>query len=59
MSEDLLTPAAARELVLAAVEPLGAETVALQDALGRVLAEDVVAGGDVPPFAARRWTATP
>ena len=52
MSEDLLTPAAARKLVLAEVEPLGAETVALQDALGRVLAEDVVAGADVPPFAA-------
>ena len=52
MSEDLLTPAAARELVLAEVEPLGAETVALQDALGRVLAEDVIAGADVPPFAA-------
>jgi len=35
------------ELTLA---PLGAETVALQEALGRVLAEDVVARIDVPSF---------
>ena len=30
--------------------PLGTETVALQDALGRVLGEDVVATVDVPGF---------
>src|SRR5215212_1868481 len=29
---------------------LGAETVPVDDALGRVLAEDVVAAADVPPF---------
>ena len=40
----------ARGLVLDAVSPLGLETVALDDALGRVLAEDVAAAGDVPPF---------
>jgi molybdopterin molybdotransferase len=40
----------ARRLVLDAVSPLAAESVALDDALGRVLAEDVTAAGDVPPF---------
>ena len=40
----------ARRLVLDAVAPLGTETIALDDALGRVLAEDVSAAGDVPPF---------
>jgi molybdenum cofactor synthesis domain-containing protein len=30
--------------------PLAVETVALSDALGRVLAEDVVADSDLPPF---------
>ena len=40
----------ARERVLAAVEPLDAETVELPDTLGRVLAEDVAAGEDLPPF---------
>jgi molybdopterin molybdotransferase len=41
----------ARAAVLAAVRPLPAEDVAVQDALGRILAEDVVAEGDVPAFA--------
>lgn len=36
--------------VLARVEPLGAEDVALYDALGRVLADDVVSDIDVNPF---------
>lgn len=36
--------------MLAEVEPLAAEPVALAAALGRVLAEDVSATGDVPPF---------
>jgi molybdopterin molybdotransferase len=40
----------AREIVLAAAGVLESETVALGDALGRVLAEDVRAIGDVPPF---------
>ena len=40
----------ARERVLAAVQPLGAEQVQLAEALGRVLAEDVAAGEDLPPF---------
>jgi molybdopterin molybdotransferase len=41
----------ARAAVLAAVRPLPAEDVAVQEALGRVLAEDVVAAGDVPACA--------
>ncbi len=40
----------ARAEVLAGVSPLPDEPVSIWDALGRVLAEDVVAGGDVPPF---------
>ncbi|MGZ4193865.1 MAG: molybdopterin molybdotransferase MoeA [Solirubrobacteraceae bacterium] len=40
----------AQRLVLDAVSPLGSESVALDDALGRVLAQDVAAAGDVPPF---------
>jgi molybdopterin molybdotransferase len=42
---------AARRAVLAEVRPLTTEDVALQEALGRVLAEDVIAAGDVPAFA--------
>jgi molybdopterin molybdotransferase len=41
----------ARAAVLKAVQPLGAEEVALAAAHGRVLAEDVAAAHDVPPFA--------
>jgi molybdopterin molybdotransferase len=42
---------AARQAVLAEVEPLATEDVAVQDTLGRVLAEDDTAAGDVPAFA--------
>jgi molybdopterin molybdotransferase len=41
----------ARADVLAATAPLEAHQVPVEDALGRVLAEDVVAAHDVPPFA--------
>ena len=41
----------ARARVLAAVRALQAEPVPIPDAVGRVLAEDVRAGSDVPPFA--------
>jgi molybdopterin molybdotransferase len=40
----------ARRLVLNATRPLDAETLALTEALDRVLAQDVRAAGDVPPF---------
>jgi molybdopterin molybdotransferase len=46
-----LTIDEARAKVLAAVRPLPPEVVAVRDALGRVLAEDVVAQRDVPSFA--------
>lgn len=46
----LLNVETARARVLAAVRPLPDESVALGDALGRVLAADVRAGGDSPPF---------
>jgi molybdopterin molybdotransferase len=42
----------ARQRLLAPLKPLGAEHVALADAAGRVLAEDVVARRTQPPFAA-------
>jgi molybdopterin molybdotransferase len=41
----------ARAAVLAEVHPLEPEDVAIGDALGRVLAEDVTAAADVPSFA--------
>jgi molybdopterin molybdotransferase len=42
---------AARELVLNCVARVGEESVALRDAVGRVLAEDLVAAEDIVPFA--------
>jgi molybdopterin molybdotransferase len=50
VADDLIDIATARRRVLDAVEPLPPERVALEDALGRVLAEDVDSPGDVPPF---------
>ena len=47
----LLTIAEARRRVLDAVRPLAPEPVPVAGALGRVLAEDVIAATDVPPFA--------
>jgi molybdopterin molybdotransferase len=46
----LLTIDEALELILAEARPLGAEPVALGDARGRYLAEDVAAQVDLPPF---------
>ena len=51
MPPPLISIARARELVLEHVEPLDHEQVEVGDALDRVLAEDVHAAGDVPPFA--------
>jgi molybdopterin molybdotransferase len=48
----LLPVAKARALILAEVEPLAREMVALAEAHGRVLAEDLKASRDQPPFAA-------
>jgi molybdopterin molybdotransferase len=41
----------AREQILAATTPLAEEPVPIEDALDRVLARDLPAAGDVPPFA--------
>lgn len=46
-----LTVAEARGRILAAVDPLAAECLPIDDALDRVLARDLAAAGDVPPFA--------
>jgi molybdopterin molybdotransferase len=48
----LLTVEAALSRMLAAARPLAAESVPLDLAMGRVLAADVVASRDQPPFAA-------
>ncbi len=47
---ELIELGAARAAVLAEARPLGTEPVALSDAAGRVLAEEVVAAEDVPGF---------
>ncbi len=51
MSDPLLSIDAARALILAAVRPRPAESIAVERALGRVLSQDVTAAHDVPPFA--------
>src|SRR4051794_27289982 len=51
MPGDLISVDEARSRVLAAVRALPPEAVAAADALGRVLAEDVVSDLDLPPFA--------
>ena len=48
----LQTVTEARAAMLALVAPLGCEDVALSDALNRVLAADIAARRDQPPFAA-------
>ena len=50
MTSTLIDIATARERVLEAVTPLEGEEVELAAALGRVLAEDVTSGHDLPPF---------
>ena len=50
MPTSLISITEARRRVLDATRPLGTEPVALDDALGRILAQDVAAAGDVPPF---------
>ena len=50
MSTPLISIARARELVLATLHVLPSEQVEIDAALGRVLAADVRATGDVPPF---------
>lgn len=52
MREDLVPAAEAREILLAGAEPLGTETVALANAAGRVLGQDLPAKRTQPPFPA-------
>jgi molybdopterin molybdotransferase len=47
---DLLSIEEAQHLILERVRPLAAEQVWLENAAGRVLAEDATAGVDLPPF---------
>ena len=50
MPPALITIAEARQRVLSAAAPLGTERVAIDEARNRVLAADLRAAGDVPPF---------
>lgn len=50
MPRSLISITEARQRVLDATTRLDTETVELDDALGQVLAQDVTAAGDVPPF---------
>jgi molybdopterin molybdotransferase len=50
VAEKLISIERAKTEVLDAVRALANEKVAIADGLGRVLAEDIVAVGDVPPF---------
>ncbi len=50
----MITVDQALEEVLSRVEPLGVETIALEDANGRVVAEPIIADMDLPPFARAR-----
>src|SRR5437588_6090573 len=51
MARTPITVEEARQLVLSSILPLGSERLEIGAALHRVLAEEVVATGDVPPFA--------
>jgi molybdopterin molybdotransferase len=46
----LLTIAHAHRQILAAIDPMREESVPIDDALDRILARDLPAAGDVPPF---------
>ncbi len=46
----MISVAEATQIVIRETSNLGTENVALEDALGRVLAEDVIADSDLPPF---------
>ncbi len=50
MNDNLLSVSDARQRILAELQPLPAEAVALAEAYGRVLSEAIVAGRDLPPF---------
>ena len=45
----------ARETLLRCVRPVGTETVPLDESLGRILAEDLVAAENIPGFDVREF----
>lgn len=47
----MIAPDEALQIVMSKIAPLGSETVAHGDALGRVLASDIVSETELPPFA--------
>ncbi len=47
----LLNVDEALKLILANIKPLDDETVELTDCLGRIIAQDIIADSDLPPFA--------
>ncbi len=46
----MITVDKALKIIHREVKPLGSERVSIEDAVGRVLAEDVIADSDMPPF---------
>jgi len=50
MSKSLLTVDDALALVLGSFQPLGSHAIILDECLNRVLAEEVIAATDLPPF---------
>lgn len=49
-SDDMISVAEAIGIILEQTRPLAAERINLADALGRVLAENIIADSDLPPF---------
>jgi len=47
---EMISVSQAMDIVLRNVKPLPAETVLLEDAYARILAEDIIADSDLPPF---------
>ncbi|WP_252900696.1 hypothetical protein [Vulcanisaeta sp. JCM 14467] len=58
---ELLTPEEALNKIFSTVkvEPLGTETVSIEDSYGRVLARDIYSRIDVPPFDRATMDASP
>jgi molybdopterin molybdotransferase len=48
---NLLSVREAQEHIINSLQPVGVETISIEQAAGRVLAEDITAPGDLPPFA--------
>ncbi|MDP3016439.1 MAG: molybdopterin molybdenumtransferase MoeA, partial [Deltaproteobacteria bacterium] len=46
----MITVEEALEQILSHIQPLGFEKVSILDALGRVIAEDMIAPRDLPPY---------